>query len=128
MDERPVPQPALHILFHLGGVIERELDVMEGTQFAVLQDGDAVTVGSNGELDRLGAQVRQNRPEVGMHSVLACPQIHRTDGKPLHHRLDLFQGEAIGTGRIAITESTGEIAFVGKPQPQRNRIGGARDG
>ncbi len=65
--------------------------------------------------------------EVGMHSVLARPQIHRTDGQPFHHRPDLFQRKAIGAGGIAIAESAREIALVGEAQPERNPIGRARD-
>lgn len=46
---------------------------MKSPQLAVFQDGNAVAVGSNGEFRVLIAQVRQNLPEVRMHSVLARP-------------------------------------------------------
>jgi hypothetical protein len=35
MDQFPIAMPALCILFHLRRVIERELDVMEGSQFVI---------------------------------------------------------------------------------------------
>ena len=55
-----------------------------------------------------------------MHAVLARPQIHRTDGQPLHDPLDLIQGEPVHATRIAVAEGAGEIAFVGESEPERD--------
>src|SRR5690349_4032820 len=128
MDERPISQSALHILLHLGWVIERKLDVMESPEFLILQNGDAVTIGSNGEFDKLGPQVRQHSLEIGMHPVLARPQIHRPDGQPFHHSFDFLQCKAIRARRIAVTESTRKIAFIGQPQSKRNTVWRTRYG
>src|SRR6516164_6341208 len=54
MDELPITRSALPVLFRLGGIVERELDVVEGAQFIVFENGDAVAVRSDGELDRSG--------------------------------------------------------------------------
>ncbi len=65
VDECPIALPALCILFGLHGVIERELDVMEGTELIVFQNSDTMTIGSDGELDWLRSQVGQDCGEVG---------------------------------------------------------------
>src|ERR1700719_3727066 len=70
VDQFPIAASALCILFRLRGVIERELDVMEGTQFVVFQNSNTMTIGSDGEFDRFRSQVGQYCPEVGMHAVL----------------------------------------------------------
>ena len=44
VDECPIAIPALRVLFGLRGVIEGELDVMEGSQFIVFQNSDTVSV------------------------------------------------------------------------------------
>jgi len=55
MYKRPVARAALPVLFRLRGVIERELDVMEGAQFIVFQNSHTVTVRGDGEFHRLRA-------------------------------------------------------------------------
>jgi len=55
VDQRPIAGSALCILLRLRGVIERELDVVEGAQFVVIQNGHAVAVRSDRELDGLCA-------------------------------------------------------------------------
>src|SRR5438132_75515 len=49
--------PALCSLFGLRGVIEREIDVMEGTQLIVFQNSNTMTIGSDGELHPCRLQV-----------------------------------------------------------------------
>src|ERR1700751_93693 len=123
MNQFPVTWAALGILFRLGGVIEGKLDVMEGTQVMVFENGNAVTVGSDGELHRSSSQVSQYRLVVRMHSVLARSQIHGANRKAFHHRLDLIQRETVGASGVAVAEGTREIALVGEPEPKRD--GGA---
>jgi hypothetical protein len=75
MNEFPVSGTALRILLRLGGVIEGKLNVVKGTNFAVCQDSDAMTIGSYGELDGSCMQVSQYRFEVRMQAILSGPQI-----------------------------------------------------
>src|SRR5260370_1111443 len=89
MNQFPVTWAALGILFRLGWVIERKLDVMEGTQVMVFQNGNTVTVGSDGELYRSSSQVSQYSLVVRMHSVLARSQIHRANRTPSDHHARL---------------------------------------
>jgi hypothetical protein len=90
LDQLPVAVSALCILFSLRRVIERKLDVMEGAQVMVFQNGNTVTVGSDGELHRSSSQVNQYSLVVRMHSVLAGAEIHGANRKAFDHRLDLF--------------------------------------
>src|SRR6266446_1943309 len=120
VDECPVARPALSILFGLGGVIERELDVMEGADFIVFQNSNTMTIGSDGELNRFRSQVGQYCLEVGMHAVLTSAEIHRAHGQTFHHCLHLIEGETIRASRIAVAEGASEITFVGKAEPERN--------
>jgi hypothetical protein len=53
VDELPISGSALRVLFSFGGVIQRELDIVKGSQFVVFQDGSAVPVGSDSQLDGL---------------------------------------------------------------------------
>ena len=91
VDECPIAMPALCILFGLRGVIERELDVMEGTELIVFQNSNTMTIGSDGELDRFRSQVGKYRLEVGMHAVLTGAEIHRPYGQAFHDCLHLIQ-------------------------------------
>ncbi len=120
VDQFPIALPALCILFGLRGVVERELDVVEGTQLMVFQNSNAMTVGSDGELDRLRSQVGQYCLEVGMHAVLAGAEIHRPYGQAFHHGLHLIQRKTIRASRIAVAEGAGQITLVGEPEPERN--------
>ncbi len=61
VDECPIAMPALCILFGLRGVIERELDVMEGTQLIVFQNSNTMTIGSDGGRDDLRESDRGSR-------------------------------------------------------------------
>src|SRR5258706_13624512 len=102
VDECPITMPALRILFGLRGVIERELDVMEGTQLIVFQNSNTMTIRSDGELDRSRLQIGQYCLKVGMHAVLTGAEIHRAHGQAFHYCLHLIQGETIGASRIAV--------------------------
>src|SRR5713226_9031425 len=119
-DECPIAMPTLGILFGLRGVIERELDVMEGTELIVFQNSNTMTIGSDGELNRFRSQVGQYCLEVGMHAVLTSAEIHRAHGQPFHHCLHLIKGETIRASRIAVAEGAGKITFVGEPEPEGN--------
>src|SRR6202167_4866021 len=77
VDEFPIPFPALRILLDLRRVIERELDVMESAELIVFQNSNAMTIGSDGELNRFGAEVSEHCLKVGMHAVLSGAEIHR---------------------------------------------------
>ena len=76
VNECPIARTALRILLGFGWIIERELDVMKRTQFIVLENSNAVAVGSDGELDRLRVQVGEYRLEVGVHAVLTGAKIY----------------------------------------------------
>src|ERR1700730_11825983 len=110
MNQFPVTWAALGILFRLGWVIERKLDVMEGTQLIVFQNGNTVTVGSDGELHRSSSQVSQDSLVVRMHSVLARSQIHGANRKAFHDGLHLIQRKPVGASGIAIAEGALEVA------------------
>src|SRR6266850_1754715 len=118
MNQFPVTWAALGILFRLGWVIERKLDVMEGTQVMVFQNGNTMTVGSDGELHRSSSQVSQYSLVVRMHSVLARSQIHGANRKALHHRLDLFERETVGASGIAVAEGAGLTLLIHLPPIQ----------
>ena len=120
VDECPIARPALCILFGLRWVIERELDVVERSQFLVFQNRNTMTVGSDGELDRFRSQVRQYSLEAGMHAVLAGAKIHRAHGQAFHDCLHLIQRETIRASRIAVAKGAGEITLVGQAEPERN--------
>src|SRR5258708_1006565 len=120
MNQFPVTGAALGILFQLSRVIERKLNIVEGAQVMVFQNGNTVTVGSDGEFHRPSSQVSQYSLEVRMHSVLARSQVYRAERKALYDGFHLIQGEAIGASWIAVAEGTGEIALVGEPEPKRN--------
>src|ERR1700676_3234826 len=94
---------------------------MEGTQVMVFQNGNTVTIGSDGDLHRSRSQVSQYRLVVRMHSVLACAQIYGANQKALHDGLHLIQGEPIRARWIAVAEGALEVALVGEPEPKRNR-------
>src|SRR5258707_11507836 len=103
---------------------------MEGTQVMVFQDGNTVTVGSDGELHRSSSQVTQYSLVVRMHSVLARSQMHGANRKAFDHRLDLFKRETVGASGIAVAEGALEVALVGEPKPERNagiRLEGLRN-
>src|SRR6267142_4132623 len=110
--------PALCILFGLRGVIERELDVMEGTQLIVFQNSNTMTIGSDGELDPCRPQVGQYRLKVRMHAVLTRAEIHRSYGHAFHDCLHLSQRETSLASRIAVSEGAGQRTFVGKSQSE----------
>src|SRR5215472_13068789 len=120
MNQLPVAQAPLGILFRLGWVIERELDVVKGPQFVVFENGNTVTVGSNGELHRPSSQVGQYVLVFRMHSVLARSQVNGANRKAFHHRLDLFERKTVRARGIAIAEGAFEVALVGEPKPERN--------
>src|SRR5579862_3184833 len=120
MNQFPVTWAALAILFRLGWVIERKLDVMEGTQVIVFQNGDTVTVGSDGQLHGPSSQVSQDCLELRMQSVLARSQVHGTNGKAFHYGLDLIERKTVRARRIAVAECALQIALVGKPKSDRN--------
>ena len=56
------------------------------------------------------------------------PRFTERDGQPFHHRLDLLEGKTIRSRRIAITESTGEIALVCESEPERDSVTRAPEG
>src|ERR1700730_7864615 len=120
MNQIPIPSSALCILFGLRGVIERELDVMEGTELIVFQNSNAMTVGSDSELERLRSKVGQYCLGVGMHAVRTRAEIHRPYGQAFHDCLHLIQGETVRASRIAVAEGAGKITLVGKAEPERN--------
>src|SRR4051794_4179539 len=120
LNEFPISSPALCILFCLRGVIERELDVMEGREFFVVQQSHTVTVGSDGEFHRFCLQVGQYRLELGMHAVLTRAKIHRSHGQTFHHCLHLIKRKTIRASRIAVAERARKITFVGEAEPERN--------
>jgi hypothetical protein len=107
-------------LFGQRGVIKRELDVVERAQFTVVENGNAVAVGSDGELDRFRLQVRQYCLELGMHTVLTGAEIHRAHREPFHDCFHVMQGKTVNAAGIPIAERTREITFVCKPDPERN--------
>src|SRR5215469_4933846 len=102
MNQFPITWAALGILFRLGCVIEGKFDVMEGMQVMVVQNGNTMTVGRDGELHRSSSQVSQYCLVVWMHSILARSQIYRANRKAFHHGLDLFEREAIGASGITV--------------------------
>src|SRR6266550_4177509 len=120
LDECPIALTSLRILLRLRRVIERELDVMEGSQFIVRQNSNTMTIGSDGELDRFRLQVAQDCLKVGMHAVLTGAEIHGTNRQALHHCFDLIQGKTIGARGISIAEGAREITLVRESEPERN--------
>ena len=50
VDQLPIAVSALCILFRLRRVVERKLNIVKGAQLVVVKNGDAVAVGSDGEL------------------------------------------------------------------------------
>src|SRR5690242_12354084 len=107
MNERPVSRPALLILFLLGGIIQRELDIVKGTQFMVFQNRNTVTVGSDGEFGLLRSQVSQYCFEIRMHAVLTGAEIHRPYRQAFHDSLHLIEEETVCAARIAVAEGAG---------------------
>lgn len=55
-----------------------------------------------------------------MHAVLTGAEIHRSYGQAFHDCFHLIQGETIRASWIAVAEGAGEIALVGKAEPERN--------
>src|SRR5262245_19955057 len=100
---------------------------MKGTELNVFQNSDAMTVGSDGELDGFRSQVGHYCLEVGMHAVLTGPKIHRAHGQAFHDCLDLIHGETIGTSWIAVAESAGEITLVGESESERDTSAGLNE-
>ena len=84
---------------------------MEGTELIVFQNSNAMTIGSDGELDRFRSQVGQDCLEVGMHAVLTGAEIHRAYGQAFHHCLHLIQRETIRASWIAVAEGAGEMCI-----------------
>ena len=93
---------------------------MERSQFIVFQHRHTMAVGGDSELDRLCSEIGQNCLEVGMHPVLARPEVDGADGQSFHHGLHLIQRKAVGAAGIAVAEGAREVAFVGKAKSERN--------
>src|SRR5262249_16696907 len=120
MNQFPIAVTALCILLCLCGVIERKLDVMEGSQVIVFQNDSTMAVGSDGELDRLTPQVSEYPLEFRMHSILARAQVHGPNWKTFHHCRDLIEGKTIGAGGIPVAEGAFEVALVRESETKRN--------
>src|SRR5262249_2565383 len=124
MDKLPISRAALGILFRLGGIVQRKLDVVEGAEFMVFENSDTVTIGSDGELDGLRSQVSQYRLELRMHPVLARAQIYGADGKVFGECLDLVERETVRAVRIAVAEGALKVALIREPKPERDAAAG----
>src|SRR5262245_9080990 len=113
MNERPVARPALRILFRLRGVIERELDVVKGLQLAVFEKSYAVAVRCDSKLNGLGAQVREDWPQIRIDALLAVAEVHGTNGQAPHDGPHLIERETVRRSRISVAKGAREIALVG---------------
>src|SRR5260370_7864383 len=94
---------------------------MEGTQVMVFQNGNTVTVGSDGELHWSSSQVSQYSLVVRMHSVPARSQVHVANRRAFDHRPALFDRETDGGSGTASTQGalTPHIFPVPPPTPRR---------
>ncbi len=124
--ERPVAGTALGVLLLPGRIVERELHIGERAQFIVVQDGGAVAVRGDGELDRPRSQVGQDFVELRVHAVFARAEIDRADGQRRDDRAHLFGAEPIDPRWIAVAERAREVALAGQAQTDREPVGGRR--
>ena len=98
------------------------VNVAESRDLRVVQRCDRIAVRGDRELDRLGAEIIHKPGKIRVHPVLAGAQVHRAYRQAPHHRPHLFQRQATDPRRIAITERAREIAFVGQPEAERERL------
>src|SRR6266481_1730635 len=126
MDQGPIAAAALGILLAFSWIIERELDVVEGTQLVICEHSRAVTVRGDGELHLLRAEVSQNLSELRVHSVLTGAQIHGADRQAFHHRSHLLEAKPVGPRLIAVAEGTSQVTLVGKPKSECKPVGRSR--
>ena len=75
VDETPVSGTALSVLLRRTRIIEREFDVVEAGYLHVVQRRDRIAVRGDGELDRLAAQIVDQRPKLRMHAILAGAEV-----------------------------------------------------
>ena len=85
-------------------VVERELQIVEGSKLLVRQESHAEAVGGHGQLDVPAPQERQHLAKLRMHAVLAGAEVHRVHGEPVEHRSDLFLIETIRARGVPIAE------------------------
>src|SRR5258708_32988189 len=84
VDQSPIAGTALGILLTFGRIIQRKLDIAKGSKRVVWENGRAMAVRWNAELQRHRAEVGQNLSELRMHSVLAGAQIDGADRQACH--------------------------------------------
>src|SRR5262245_62387029 len=112
----PVSRAALLVLLRLGRIVERKFDVLKSADFPIVQRRDRIAVRGDRQLDWLGAQIVDERLELGMQAILAGAEIYRAHWQAVHHCSDLFERHAVHPGWSAIAERAREIALVSEPE------------
>src|SRR5260370_2021757 len=120
VDQSPIAGTALGILLTFGRIIKGKLDIVKGPKLVVCENGRAMPVRCNGELQRQRAEVGQNLSELRMHSVLAGAQIDGADRQAFHHSSHLLEVKPVSPPRIPAAKGTTQTALVGQPAPDPN--------
>jgi hypothetical protein len=94
----------LRVLLSRGRIVKGEFNVVKRAHIFIVQDCDAMTVGSDSELNRLRFEKRKNALKVRVHSILTRAQVDRAYRQPLHDGTYLIKRQAIDAIRIAVTE------------------------
>jgi len=121
VNQFPIADSALGVLFGLSRIIERKFNIVKRRQVAIIQQSDTMPIGCDRQLDVLLAKIRQDRFELRMQAVFTGAEIHGPHRQPFHDGFHLIERQTIGAGRIAVTECAGEIALICKAKPERNR-------
>src|SRR5262245_2809718 len=118
VNEPPVSRAALLVLLRLGRIVERKFDILKSADFPIVQRRDRIAVRGDRQLDWLGAQIVDERLELGMQAILAGAEIYRAHWQAVHHCSDLFERHAVHPGWSAIAERAREIALVSEPETE----------
>src|SRR4051794_39353093 len=115
----PVSRAPLRVLFFPRRVVERELQIVESSNFVVAQQRDAEAIRRHGKLHVAAPQQRQHLAKLRMQAVLTGAEIDGVHRERVNDGSNLLDVEAIRARRVPVTERAGEVAFVRETEPQR---------
>jgi len=114
----PVPGAPLRVLFFPRRVVERELQIVEGSDFVVAQQRDAQAIRRHGKLHVAAPQQRQHLAKLRMQAVLTGAEIDGVHRERVNDGSNLLDVEAIRARRVPVTERAREVAFVRETESQ----------
>src|SRR5262249_29958098 len=111
-DEPPVPGAAPCVLLGLGREVERQLEVVEPAELAVVQDGGAVAIrGERGD-DAACPELTEYLAELGVQRDLSRPEVHGANRETVRDAAHVGQREMVDALRVPVAVRTGKVAVV----------------